>query len=180
MLCSTKNERTFNPTLVWFSLNDAVVAQFGYDAFNPTLVWFSPNINWTEIGDLISFQSHLGLIFSRRYSGLSRFQNYFQSHLGLIFSKPNRVNFLENPETFNPTLVWFSQRTRGLFSRIFKLSIPPWSDFLAQGNRRTGRISESFQSHLGLIFSSVQEARACDSEDFQSHLGLIFSEPSPL
>ena len=55
----------------------------------------------------------------------------FQSHYGLILSVSKAQLGQRNPETFNPTMVWFYQIVRGYKKGGEKLlSIPLWSDFI--------------------------------------------------
>ena len=140
------------------------------------MVWFYPigNYEWTAFG---VFQSHYGLILSRRVHSIQSATPHFdfQSHYGLILSFINLFCVIELWSPFNPTMVWFYlEAIWKEIAEIKTLSIPLWSDFIVRknegvcvnpphpafsGGRGCGGVAEgtwrqcSFQSHYGLILS---------------------------
>ena len=102
--------------------------------FNPTMVWFY-----------------------RRQRGIYRsVQGCFQSHYGLILSEFPEKSLFSTCFTFNPTMVWFYHGNHGLhYWTNKKLSIPLWSDFITTPFIVFELLGKDFQSHYGLILSSL-------------------------
>ena len=122
----------FNPTMVWFypeichslkRISDVLSIPLWSDfidqepvsepeklsPFNPTMVWF----------------------YLRPHKGSTWLVGCFQSHYGLILSRRNWIWSGWRECTFNPTMVWFYRCIHAFFSRRNKLlSIPLWSDFI--------------------------------------------------
>ena len=127
-------EKTFNPTMVWFYLNNGRNTNI-YQAktFNPTMVWFYLELK--QLGSLVqSSQLSIPLWSDFIPLFLDELQirvGFFQSHYGLILSSIKDFRTGE----------------------VGPLSIPLWSDFI--GNvTSVGFFIGSFQSHYGLILSS--------------------------
>ena len=83
----------------------------------------------------------------------------FQSHLGLIFSRRRQQETQEEKPHFNPTLVWFSQggsRQRAADGRDAYFN-PTLVWFSRLTMLPLGTLAFLFQSHLGLIFSLLKD-----------------------
>ena len=166
----------FNPTMVWFyqRISDIVIV-VTETAFNPTMVWFYPARPARPAQAGSTFNPTMVWFY---HNGLYLFIvrcEAFQSHYGLILS----------------------QRTLSVYSKVWSLSIPLWSDFILLQRSQTE--TWNFQSHYGLILSwrffnrsfersllsiplwsdfiarPVRAGRPAGSH-FQSHYGLILSK----
>ena len=163
------------------------------------MVWFYRKDDYfVFVGERV-FQSHYGLILSRTLPSLSNSLKNFQSHYGLILSITVYSCPLNNTIAFNPTMVWFYLQAflPGILSGTL-LSIPLWSDFIAERGCQSACSRVCFQSHYGLILSDHIYINATDEiglsiplwsdfisfeflssvsimSNFQSHYGLILS-----
>ena len=126
----------FNPILVWFYLILQVAAcRDSWAApFNPILVWFYLFARASDKTKAVSFQSHFGLILSRKcFRNMLWTRISFNPILVWFYLMNIREYNNEIRKAFNPILVWFYQSK--------KLKIPE-------------KDVKIFQSHFGLILST--------------------------
>ena len=147
-------------------------------AFNPTMVWFYRE-RWDFMKDSstslsIPLWSDF-ILFSLQ--PCYHLYSTFQSHYGLILSIRKRIAPLSKSKTFNPTMVWFYRvNDDTVHHRSFLLSIPLWSDFISQPtwHRELGLFTLSIPLWSDFI-SSPNEPPPIGNHSFQSHYGLILS-----
>ena len=105
------------------------------------------------------FQSHYGLILTKRPKNRKSLANLFQSHYGLIltvnsstFLLPRMCGFQSH---YGLILTALQLRSLQCFGYI---SIPLWSDFNIQGFKGRRHRRNEFQSHYGLILTMLSRS----------------------
>ncbi len=134
-------------------------------AFNPILVWFYREnnklvVNYTEFALSIPFWSDF---IPDRQPSFTYNKKNFQSHFGLILSEYDANSPYGVSKTFNPILVWFYLLAKyNALRQGMSLSIPFWSDFIADVNELLPVVRIPFNPILVwfyLVISTTRQTR---------------------